>query len=318
MAGSSPATDLSSGDDAGSGCTPTSCSAQGATCGSIPDGCGGTLSCGACPASGPPFGHVIVVVEENTNANNALDSMPYLSKLATTYGSATQYYADTHPSIGNYEMIISGHVFTNDDNQTPDSLPISADNVVRRLVAAGKTWKSYAEDLPSVGYVGGDNGDYAVRHNPFVYLTDVQDDPNQAKNVVPFSQFAADLAAGTLPQYSFIVPNLCNDGHDCALDVADGWLQTNIDPLVQSAWFQKDGLLVVTFDESEDDNTHGGGLIATAVVSPLAKRGYSSTTLYQHESLCRLTLEGLGVKSLPGSAATAPAMWDFFTFMPPH
>jgi acid phosphatase len=303
-------------------CTPTDCASQGASCGAIPDGCGGTLDCGSCtgPQTGGarPFGHVIVVVEENHDQANALAMMPYLSSLANQYGLAAQYYADTHPSIGNYEVVVTGQISTNDDNQTPSSLPISTDNVVRQLIAAGRTWKSYAEDLPSVGYLGDDYGSYVVRHNPFAYLTDVQNDPTQAQNLVPFSQFAADLAAGTLPDYSFIVPNICNDAHNCGLDTADAWLRANIDPLVRSPMFQKDGLLVVTFDESEDDNTNGGGLIATAVVSPLGKRGYSASTVYQHESLCRLTLEGLGVSSLPNGAAQAPAMWEFFTFAPPR
>src|SRR2546430_10405832 len=92
----------------------------------------------------------------------------------TQYGSATQYYANTHPSIGNYIMLTTGQVLTNDDSQTPQSFPVSSDNVVRELLAAGKTWKGYAEDLPSVGYTGDSIGNYAVRHFPLAYLTDVQ------------------------------------------------------------------------------------------------------------------------------------------------
>jgi acid phosphatase len=99
--------------------------------------------------------------------------------------------------------------------------------------------------------------------------------------------------------------------------VADNWLKTNIDPLIKSPQFQKDGLLVIAFDESGNDNTNGGGRVAAVIISPFAKTGYKSTTLYQHESVLRLMLEGLGVKTLPGAAATAPKMWEFFTFTPP-
>jgi acid phosphatase len=270
-------------------------------------------------ASAPPlFGHVFIVLEENQDSANVLGAgMPYLTRLAGTYGTATQYYADTHPSIGNYEMLVTGQVLTNDDNQTPQSFPISVDNVVRELVAAGKTWKSYAEDVPSVGYTGGDFANYAVRHNPFPYLTDVQNDPVQVMNLAPFSDLAADLAAGTLPDYAFIVPNLCDDAHDCSVATADSWLQANIDPLIQSPVFQRDGLLIITFDESESDNTLGGGQVAFVVVSPFAKPGYQSTTVYQHESTLRLSLEGLGVTQLPGGAASAPQMGEFFTASPP-
>ncbi len=189
-----------------------------------------------------------------------------------------------------------------------------ADNVVRELLAAGKTWKSYAEDLPSVGYTGGNTGMYAVRHNPLAYMTDVQNSSVQVQNLVPFApQFASDLAAGNLPNYSFIVPNLCDDAHDCALSKADSWLQQNIDPLIKNPVFQKDGLLIIVFDEAGGDNTNGGGRVPAVLVSPaFSLVDYKSTTVYQHESVLRLMLEGLGVKTLPGAASTAPPMWEFF------
>ncbi len=274
----------------------------------------------AATTAAAPFGHVVIVVEENTNYANVVGSSqgPYLNGLITQYGSATQYYANTHPSIGNYMMLTTGQVLTNDDSQTPRSFPVSADNVVRELVAAGKTWKSYAEDLPSVGYTGGDTGNYAVRHNPLAYMTDVQNNASQQQNLVPFTQFPQDLAAGSLPEFSFIVPNLCDDAHDCSLNVADSWLKTNIDPLIKNSVFQKDGLLIIVFDESGNDNTNGGGRVAAVLVSPaFSKVGYSSTTFYQHQSVLRLILSGLGVKILPGSAASAPVMWEFFAFVPP-
>src|SRR5207248_9560504 len=190
---------------------------------------------------------------------------PYLNGLAQQYALATKYYAVTHPSIGNYFMMTVGKIITNDDSY---SGVVSDDNIIRRLIAAGKTWKSYAEDLPSVGYTGGDTGNYAVRHNPLAYIADVQNTASQQQNLVPFTQFALDLAAGSLPDFSFIVPNLCDDAHDCSLNVADTWLKTNIDPLIKNSAFQKDGLLIVVFDESGNDNTHGGGRVVAALVSP--------------------------------------------------
>jgi acid phosphatase len=277
------------------------------------------VSCTTISATAP-FGHVVIVVEENANYSSVIgnSAMPYLASLISTYGLATQYYADTHPSIGNYMMLVTGQVLTNDDDQTPASFPVAVDNVVRQLVAHGKTWKAYSEGLPSVGYTGGDTGGYAVRHAPLAYLTDVQNSASEKLNLVPFTQFATDLASGQLPNYSFVTPNLCNDAHDCGLDVADTWLQTNIAPLLASAPFRDDGLLIVVFDESGSDNTHGGGLVVAVVVSPAFSRlGCQSTSFYQHESTLRLMLEGLGIKSLPGAAATAPPMWEFFNFPPP-
>ena len=265
-------------------------------------------------ASTAAFGHIIIVVEENTDYASVIGTtaMPYLNGLVSQYGLATQYYANTHPSIGNYMALSTGQVLTNDDSQTPTSFPVSVDNIVRELVAAGRTWKAYAEDLPSVGYTSGNTGNYAVRHNPLAYMTDVQNSSTQVQNLVPFTQFASDLASGNLPDFSFIVPNLCDDAHNCSITTADTWLQANIDPLIKSALFQKDGLLIITTDESEADNTNGGGRVVTVLVSPFAKAGYQSTTLYQHQSTLRLMLGGLGVTVFPGAAASAPTMSEFF------
>src|SRR3989454_5016179 len=103
----------------------------------------------------PRFNHVFIVVEENTDYADVIGgtAMVYLDSLAHEYGLATQYYGDAHPSIGNYFMMTVGDTITDNDGY---SSIVTADNIVRRLVAAGKTWKSYAEDLPSVGYTGGD------------------------------------------------------------------------------------------------------------------------------------------------------------------
>jgi phosphoesterase family protein/putative Ig domain-containing protein/immunoglobulin I-set domain protein/Ig-like domain-containing protein len=273
-------------------------------------------------AAEAPFGHVVIVVEENADYSTVIGntaSMPYLNSLIASYGNATQYYANTHPSIGNYEMLVTGEVLTNDDGETPASFPISVNNIVRELLANGKTWKAYAESIPSVGYIGGNSGNYYVRHVPLAYLTDVQDSATNRQGLVPFTQFAADIAAGKLPNFSFVTPNACDDAHNCPLSTADKWLETNIAPLLASTPFSDDGLLIITFDESGNDDTHGGGRIPAVFISPaFSKRGYQSTTLYQHQSTLRLMLEGLGIQSLPGDAATAPAMWEFFTFPAPR
>src|SRR3954466_1402006 len=114
----------------------------------------------------PASSHVFLVVEENHSYSSVVgnSAMPYLNSLANKYGLATQYYANTHPSIGNYFMMTTGQIITNNDGY---SQVVSVDNIVRHLLSAGKTWKSYAESLPSVGYTGGDSGNYTKHHNPF-------------------------------------------------------------------------------------------------------------------------------------------------------
>jgi phosphatidylinositol-3-phosphatase len=274
--------------------------------------CGGSDST-LPPGTVPLHGHVFIVVEENTNYADVVGAgaMPYLDTLIGRYGLATQYYANTHPSIGNYFMMTVGQIVTNNDSYTDT---VRDDNIVRRLIAAGKTWKSYAESLPSVGYTGGNVGQYARRHNPLSYLSDVTDDASQKQRLVPFTQFAQDLAGDTLPNYSFLVPGVCHDAHDCALDSADTWLRSNIKPLIQSARFQQDGMLVIVFDEaSSSDRMYGGGQVAWVVVSAKAKPGYRSMALYQHQSTLRLMAQALGLTAYPGAAAGAAEMSEFFT-----
>ena len=259
----------------------------------------------------PPSSHVFVVVEENHSYSSVIgnSAMPYLNSLASKYGLATQYYANTHPSIGNYFMLTTGQIITNNDSFCST---LTQDNVVRHLLSAGKTWKSYAESLPSVGYTGCGSGNYVKRHNPLAYFSDVANS-SEKYNLVPFTQFAKDLTNNTLPQFSFIVPNLLDDAHDGSLSAADNWLKTNIAPLIASATFQKDGLLIIVFDESVDtDIQHGGGHVAAVVIGPKVKPGTKSTTLYQHQNTLKTLMQALGISTYPGAASGASSMTAFF------
>jgi hypothetical protein len=281
-------------------------------CGGVGGG-GGMQVQNPVAAGQPTFAHVVLMVEENHSYSEVIgnSSMPYFNSLASQYGLATQYFANAHPSLPNYLMLTTGLTETFDDNF---SGTIGDDNIVRELGKAGKTWKCYADSLPSTGYLGSDSGAYVRHHNPFTYLSDVQNNSSQAANVVPFSQFATDLANNALPQYSFIVPNLMDDAHDGSLAQADAWLQANIAPLIANSAFQSAGLLIITFDEgAQADVVHGGGQVATLIISSAAKKGFQSKTLYQHQSTLRLILASSGVNTLPGQAAMAPDMTEFFT-----
>ena len=289
-------------------------------------GSGGSGGNGGGSTGIPQFAHVFILVEENHSYSDVIgnSNMPYLNSLGSAYGLATQYFADAHPSLPNYFTLTAGAgtaiTGTQGDNYPG---PVTQDNLVRALTSAGKSWRFYGEALPQIGYTGPDTGLYVHRHNPFSYLSDVLNSPVQAANLVPFTQLSSDLSSGTLPAYAFIVPDLSNDAHDCPsgmptctdtqkLANADQWLKNNIDPLIKSSAFQN-SLLIITFDEGDaSDPANGGGHVATLIISPKAKAGYQSTTLYQHESTLRLTMKALGVPDLPGGAATAPDMTEFF------
>lgn len=261
-----------------------------------------------------PINHVFIVMEENHSYSEIIGSgaMPYLQSLADQYGLATNYYANTHPSIGNYFMLTTGQIITNDDNYT---LTVPDDNIVRHLIAAGKTWREYTESLPSVGYVGADTSQYDQHHNPLSYFSDVRNSTAQRQNLVPFTQLMTDMAAGQLPNYGFIVPTNAHNGHDGTALSADQWLQNNIGPLIDTPQFQQDGLLLIIFDEGrKTDTAGGGGQVAWVAVGPSVKPAYVSNALYQQQNTLKTVCDLLGIGSFSSpSLATdaAPAMTEF-------
>jgi phosphatidylinositol-3-phosphatase len=288
-------------------------------------GCGGGSMQVMTPPPPPPpvtTDHVFLVVLENHSFSQVMGnpSMPYLNSLASAHSLAASYFADGHPSIPNYFMLTTGMTETFDDSF---SQIVADNNLVRALTSANKTWKAYIEGLPSAGYTGPDVGTYLKHHNPFAYLSDVTGSPTQAANMVPFSQFSPDLAAGSLASFVYLLPDSQNDAHDCPggaatctddqkLAAADNWLKASIDPLLRSPQFGN-SVLVITFDESiSTDVTDGGGQVMTVLVGPHVKSAFRSTTTYQHQSLLRLILELLKVSDMPGASATAPSMGEFF------
>jgi acid phosphatase len=185
------------------------------------------------------------------------------------------------------------------------------------MLASGVSFKIYAEGITQ-GYLGGNTGLYLIRHNPFAMLSDVAENPQVANQCIwPFTQFAADLASGTLPDFSYIVPDVNDDAHNGTPQQADAWLQTNIVAALSNASaFASggDGILIVDFDEAADsDTTYGGGHVAAVFWGPAAKAGYTqtSTTVYQHQSMLRTVMEALQSSDPPGAAATAPSMSEF-------
>lgn len=260
----------------------------------------------------PQFSHIAVVVLENHSYAQVVGSktMPYLNTLIQKYGLAQNYFANTHPSIGNYFMLTTGKLITRNDNFKGTT---TENNLARELTAAGKTWRVYAEGLPKIGYLGGNSKRYLKRHNPFAYFNDVRNNPAEAQKLVPFINLAKDISTNRLPNFSFIIPDACNDAHDCGLATADRWLKKNIAPLMSNKTFSDNGLLAIVFDEGKaSDRAHGGGHDPVILVSSKIKSGYKSTALYQHQNLLKTVLAGLGMPAPLGAAATATPMADFF------
>ena len=290
-----------------------------------------TVTTGTGGGTMPQFGHVFIVEGENTSFSSTYSSsnMPYLTSLANQYGVSLHYWADTHPSIGNDLNLASGVISTNNDSATPSSLPLAIDNIAHEVEQAGKTWKDYAESDPNISGCGGlKSGTYFVRHDPLKYFTNIN-----TANFVCFSQFATDLANNTLPNFSWLAPNGCDDAHDCSVGTFDTWLKTEIGPLLASSYFQPggDGLLIITFDEDDKGGTPScttttvgqgcGGQVETVVVSARSKLAYQSTagdpanfnSTYDEASILRTIADALGLKTSGlGAAAARVPMADFF------
>jgi hypothetical protein len=233
----------------------------------------------------PAFTHVVVVVFENKEVSSIAGNpdAPTFNALARRYATLTSYAGVAHPSLPNYLALVSGstHGITSDCTDCIVRAPSLADTLDR----AGKTWKTYAEDLPYPGFTGGSAGRYAKKHDPFLYFRDVADSRGRRRRVVPFTRFAPDLAGGRLPDFSLVVPNLCNDMHDCSVATGDAWLKAHVVPLLQSRVL-RDGVVFVVFDEGTTD--FGGGCrIEALALGPTVRRGSRFRRATNHYGLLR-------------------------------
>jgi phosphatidylinositol-3-phosphatase len=266
----------------------------------------------------PHSNHVVIVMEENRSYSSVVGQTsvwPNLNNLIREGALATHYYANVHPSIGNYFMLTTGQILTTNDGSRR---VWNVNNIARRMLASGTSFRIYAEGITR-GYVGGNTGLYLIRHDPFALLSDIADSKTVAyAHLYPFAQFATDVANGTLPKYSFIIPNIDDDAHSGSPHRADTWLHSKvIAPLsTNSSWEPGGtGVLIVDFDESMDSDTaHGGGHVAAVMWGPIVKAGYkqTSSTVYKHQSMLRTEMRLLGLSNPPAAAATAPVMSEFF------
>lgn len=256
----------------------------------------------------PSFSHVFVIIEENHSYSEIINNpaAPFINKIANQYGLAANYMAITHPSLPNYIALTSGGTqgITNDCNTC---FLNNVNNIFSAVEAAGKTWKSYHETMPSNCDLQ-DVGSYVLHHNPAAYYLQLRQ--SCATQDVPYSDLANDLVSGNVPDLSFIIPNNTDDMHSGSIQGGDSYLSTQLPKILNSSAFQNNGVVFLTFDEGND--TISPNQVATIVISPLAKTSFISHVSYNHYSLLRTIADGLGVTS-PGAAAQATPMSDFFT-----
>ena len=258
-------------------------------------------------ANGPPspVSHIFLIVMENHEFGSVIGKpgAPYVNSLAQRYGLATSYFAVSHPSLPNYLAMTGGGTFGISSDCT--TCFVNSTNIADQLESSGRTWKAYMEDMPGPCFRGTSSGKYALRHNPFMYYTDIRNNVARcATHVVPFTQLSADLSQNRVPNFVWITPNLCHDMHDCPVSAGDAWLKSIVPGILTSAAFQRGGVLFITWDEGST-GIGGGGHVATIIATPNSSAGYRTALPENHYGLLR-TIEALWGLPALGAASSKP------------
>ena len=265
----------------------------------------------------PPIKTVFIILEENHNWADIGGVAPYITKTLLPMGAhAEQYYNPPaiHPSEPNYVWLEAGDSLGITDDADPSANHRNTpDHLVAYLDKAGISWKAYAEDIDGKSCPLTAVGEYVPRHNPFVYFDDVTNGNNPASayciaHVRPYSELQSDLQKNAEARYNFIIPNLCDDGHDCGPARGDQWLSVELPKILASQAYNDGGAILITWDEGLNSD----GPIGMIVLSPFAKPNYSNTLRYTHSSTLRTMQEIFGVGPLLRDAANALDLSDLF------
>jgi hypothetical protein len=257
----------------------------------------------------PTLDHVYLIVLENHGLASVLGDRgaPYLNSLIARYGLAANYIAVARPSQPNYIALFGGSTKGIADNDNHD---VSGPNLADQLEAAGRSWRVFAQNVPSGCFTGveasaGPDGPgiYARKHEPAISFTDISANPSRCANITDFSHFDPGAA-----DFELIIPNRCNDMHDCTVDVGDQFLAGFVPRILDSPEFRDGGALFITFDEGTDG---GSQQVATIVAGPRVPAGLRSTVAHSHYSLLRTIEDTFGLGCLDESC-DANNMSEFF------
>ena len=280
-----------------------------------PNGRSSEASSGDTPSTGKQSGRpskLLVVVLENHSASKALEGMPVLAAAAKRYGLATQSFGLTHPSLPNYLTIAGGSTFGVHDDNLPIAHPLTGSSVFGQMLAAGKVAKTYAEGMTSPCQLRS-SGQYAVKHNPWPYFTSPTERAGCQRYDVPAGTptngaLHDDIVGESLPTFGLLIPDMCNDAHDCSLSTADRWLHGWLGPLLASQDFRSGRLaIVVTFDEDHRDSSNN---ILTAVLQS-GLHGNVVTTRLDHAALSHSVSRLVGARPLRDAAAAPDLLGAF-------
>jgi hypothetical protein len=238
------------------------------------------------------YSHVVWIVLENQGYSVVgSPSAPYLNRLASVCGLATQDFAASHPSLPNYIALTSGSTQGITDDAEPSQHRLSVPNIFSQL---GSNWSALIESMPSrCDHVT--SGEYAARHNPAVYYPAITGACQ--RNDVPLT-----LPLNLSKKFTFIVPNVCDDMHSCSVATGDKWLSQYVPMILTSPQYQSGSLvLFITFDENDLASSNQ---IPTWVIAPSVPRGLRVAKHFTHYSLLGTTESLLKLPLLSGARST--------------
>ena len=261
----------------------------------------------------PAFRHIYVIVMENHEFGTIVGDQraTYINALIGRSGLATNYTAVAHPSEPNYLALFGGSTFGVHDDGVYD---LAGTNLADQLVAHGRTWHVYAQDVPDgcsrVAFADGPGdllgapGAYARKHEPAISFRDISGDPTACANITALAGFDPQAA-----DFELIVPNQTNDMHDGTIEQGDAFLASMVPRITASKDFAG-SLLLITWDEGSSA-IGGGGRVATIVVSDRTAPGFRSATAHSHYSLLATVQGAWGLGCLRESCG-ANDLREFF------
>jgi phosphatidylinositol-3-phosphatase len=248
------------------------------------------------PGAVPRPDHVVIVIFENKNYEQVIGApaAPYLTSLARAGANFTDAHGEAHPSQPNYVALLSGSTHGVADDSCPQDLG-DEPNLARQLIDSGRGFVGYSEDQPTIGFTGcGSGRAYARKHNPWVDFANVPAEANQ-----PLSMLPADFA--NLPTVAVLIPNLCNDMHDCSVAAGDDWSRQHLSSYLDWARAHN-SLLIVTFDEDDGSSANH---IPTLFAGPMVRPGPAAGHI-DHYSILRTIEDMYQLPPIGRSATTAP------------
>lgn len=270
----------------------------------------------------PQYDHIFLIIMENEGYNQLIGNQnaPILNALAQDYGLASDYRGVADPSEPNYVAMLGGDSFgiNSDDPYWFPGNTVSANNLLSELEGAGKTWKGYFQNMPYPGYRGycypdkclgipDSDTQYVSKHNGIVNFSDLQT-PSELAKMFPITQLSADLGAGSVPNFSYIVPDECHDMHGAPpwcvdsdntgtlqqsflISQGDAYVGSLVNQITSSSmWETGNNAIVITFDEGNIATSQ----VATIVVANHGPRGLVDKTALNHYSLLASLQQAFG------------------------